>query len=146
MPEMSLTEAAKWAGVTRPTIFKALTSGRLSGHKDDSGQWRINPAELERVYAPGKPVDVSGNGKLSTSDIGYAIKERDREIALLREVTADLRTERDRLLGLLEANTRLLTHEQQKAPEAIPQALASAAASPILPRARAWVRAQLGRL
>jgi len=89
---------------------------------------------------------VSGNGKLSKSDIGYAIEERDREIALLREVTADLRTKRDRLLGLLEANTRLLTHEQQKEPEIVPQALAPAAASPILPRARAWIRAQLGRL
>jgi len=146
MPEMSLTEAAKWAGVTRPNIFKALTNGRLSGCKNDSGQWRINPAELERVYAPGKPVNMPGNGKLSTSDIGHAIEERDREMALLREVTADLRTERDRLLGLLEANTHLLTHEQQKAPETVPQSMSAAAVSPILLRARAWVRMQLARL
>ena len=41
-----LTEAAKWAGVTRPTIFKALKSGKLSGQKDDAGEWRIDPAEL----------------------------------------------------------------------------------------------------
>ena len=51
---MTLTEAAKWAGVTRPTIFKALKNGKLSGQKDDAGEWRIEPAELERVYQPGK--------------------------------------------------------------------------------------------
>lgn len=122
MPDMTLSEAAKWAGVTRPTIHKALTSGRLSGRRDDNGQWRIDPAELERVYSPaarGGPVDVSGNGQLSSLDIASVMAAKDREIELLREMAAkaeareaDLRVERDRLLGIVEAAQRQLTHER----------------------------------
>ncbi len=85
MPDMTLTEAAKWAGVTRPTIFKAIKSGKLFGRKDDAGEWRIDPAELERAYHPGKQGNVSGNTGLSMSDIAEATAAKDREIALLQE-------------------------------------------------------------
>ena len=116
---MTLTEAAKWAGVTRPTIFKALKSGKLSGHKDDAGEWRIDPAELERVYQPGKQGNVSGNSRLSVPDIAEAIAAKDREIALLQDALADARTQRDRAMELAASQTRLLTHQQeQKAPTA----------------------------
>ena len=79
MPEMTLTEAAKGAGVTRPTIFKALKSSRLSGHKDETGEWRIEPSELERVYELRRPGDTAGNTALSTSDIADAVAARDRK-------------------------------------------------------------------
>lgn len=115
MPDMTLTEAANWAGVTRPTIFKALKGGRLSGHKDDTGEWRIDPAELERVYQPNKMGNVSGNAGLSISDIAEAIAAKDREITLLREALDDARGQRDRAMALAEAQTRLLTHQQEKA-------------------------------
>ena len=113
MPDMTLTEAAKWAGVTRPTIFKALKSGRLSGRKDETGEWRIDPAELERVYAPKRPGDTAGNGALSTSDIADALAVRDREIALLREALDDARAQRDKAMALAEAQTRMLAHQQE---------------------------------
>src|SRR3954447_7385149 len=124
MPEMTLSEAAKWAGVTRPTIHKALTSGRLSGRRDDNGQWRIDPTELERVYMPRKTgggiVAVSGNSAVSTFDIVDVIAAKERELELLREIAAkaetreaDLRTERDRLLGIVEAAQRQITHQAE---------------------------------
>lgn len=115
MPEMTLTEAARWAGVTRPTIFKALKGGRLSGRKDDSGEWRIDPSELERVYRLGQPGDISGNAEAPVPDIDEAIAAKDREIALLREALDDARVQRDRAMELAEAQTRLLTHQQEKA-------------------------------
>lgn len=122
MAEMTLSDAAKWTGKTRPTIHKALTTGRLSGRKDSNNEWKIDPAELERVYPAYKPVDVSGDGKVSGIDIGELIAGKDREIALLRELAnkadetaADLRSERDKLIGVIENQTRLLTHEQEKA-------------------------------
>ena len=56
MPDMTLTEAAEWAGVGRPTIHKALTgklgNRHLSGRQDEKKQWWINPAELARVFEP----------------------------------------------------------------------------------------------
>jgi len=115
MPEMTLTEAAKWAGVTRPTIFKALKSGRLSGRKDEAGEWRIEPAELERVYAVKQPGDMVGNTLLSMPDIADALAAKDREIALLREALDDARAQRDRAMALAEAQTRLVTHQQEQA-------------------------------
>ncbi len=117
---MTLTEAAKWAGVTRPTIFKALKSGKLSGQKDDAGEWRIDPAELERVYQPGKQGNVSGNGRLSVPDIAEAIAAKDREIALLQDALADARTQRDRAMELAASQTRLLTHQQEQKALAVP--------------------------
>jgi hypothetical protein len=49
MPEMTLSQAAEWAGKTRSTVFKAIKSGRLSARRTDDGQWMIDPAELARV-------------------------------------------------------------------------------------------------
>jgi hypothetical protein len=119
MPELTLSEAAKWAGVTRPTIHKALTSGRLSGRKGDNGQWKIAVSELDRIYARSKTANMSGN-----TSIAELMAAKDREIALHRRLAeqaeataADLRKERDRLLGIVEAAGRLLTQQASKAPE-----------------------------
>lgn len=128
MPEMTLSEAARWAGVTRATIHKALKGGRLSGRKDDSGEWRIDPSELERVYQPGKPVDVSPDRGVSSTDTAELMAAKDREMTLLREMLAevraqrdDARVQRDRAMELAEAQTRLLTHQQEKAsPTTVP--------------------------
>ena len=124
MPEMTLSEAAKWAGVTRATIHKALRGGRLSGRKDDAGEWRIDPAELERVYQPGKTVDVSRYSEVSNADIGGLMAAKDRELALMREMLAEVRAQRDdameqrdKAMELADRHTRLLTHQaEQKAP------------------------------
>ena len=64
MPEMTLSEAAKWAGVTRATIHKALRGGRLSGRKDDAGEWRIDPAELERIRQRESDITKERIGKI----------------------------------------------------------------------------------
>ncbi len=116
MPEMTFSEAAKWAGLSRPTIFKALKSGRLSGRKDAAGEWRIDPSELERVYQPGKHGNVSGNTELSNSGISEAIAGKDREIALLRDALADARTQRDKAMELAATQARLLTRQQEQPP------------------------------
>jgi hypothetical protein len=119
MPEMNLSEAAKWAGVTRPTIHKALTSGRLSGRKEDNGQWKIALSELDRIYVRSKTANMSGNTSLAE-----LMAAKDREIALHRQLAeqaeataADLRKERDRLLGIVEAAGRLLAQQASKARE-----------------------------
>ena len=124
MPEMTLSEAAKWAGVTRATIHKALKGGRLSGRKNDIGEWRIDPAELERVYQPGKAVDVSRDGAVSSSDTVALMAAKDRELALMREMLAEVRAQRDdaieqrdKAMELADRHTWLLTHQgKQKAP------------------------------
>src|SRR5690349_14087524 len=99
MPEMTLTEAASWAGKQRSTIFKAIKAGRISARKDDQGQFRIDPAELARVFQPAGSGNGSGNGAGEQSDTGRELRALERENALLREWLSDARAERDRLAG-----------------------------------------------
>jgi excisionase family DNA binding protein len=50
MAELSLREAAQQAGTSKSTILRAVKAGRLSATRDDDGGYRIDPAELHRVY------------------------------------------------------------------------------------------------
>lgn len=52
MANVSIREAAKLYQVSRPTLTKALQSGKISGVQDGKGQWQIDPSELARVYQP----------------------------------------------------------------------------------------------
>jgi hypothetical protein len=49
---LSLREAVKHFEVSRPTLQKALSTGKLSGVRDGQGHWTIDPSELARVYPP----------------------------------------------------------------------------------------------
>jgi hypothetical protein len=104
----SLKQAADAVGRGKPAILKAIKSGRISAQKDDNGQWQIDPAELHRVY----PM-VAGNGSGTAAgereEIPKSASNLDWEIELLRErlgekdeLIADLRTERNRLLAVIE--------------------------------------------
>jgi hypothetical protein len=118
MPEMTLSQAAEWAGKTRSTVFKAIKSGRLSARRTDDGQWMIDPAELARVYPPGDKGNGSGNSAGERHDTGRETGETEalKQVnVLLQEQVRDLRAERDRLLGVVEAHTRLLTNQRQEA-------------------------------
>lgn len=43
-------QAAQAAGISTPTITRAIKSGKISATKDHTGAWQIEPAELHRVY------------------------------------------------------------------------------------------------
>jgi hypothetical protein len=46
----SLAQAAKAAGKSRPTIARAIKSGKLSAGRATDGSYEIDPAELARVF------------------------------------------------------------------------------------------------
>ena len=50
MANISLREAVKHFDVSRPTLQKALKTGKISGKQDGQGHWLIDPSELARVY------------------------------------------------------------------------------------------------
>ncbi len=52
MANLSLREAAKHFEVSRPTLQKALSSGKITGVRDGKGHWTIHSSELARVYPP----------------------------------------------------------------------------------------------
>ena len=49
-PYLSLSAAAKEAGKSKSVLSNAIKQGRLSAARDEGGSYRIDPAELFRVY------------------------------------------------------------------------------------------------
>lgn len=101
----TLGEAAKASGKSKATISKAIKSGRLSAVKQDTGVFRIEVAELYRVY----PKTVDGNQErtpqtvVQTPENTPSVKELQARLEAAQErltdrdtVIADLREDRDR--------------------------------------------------
>jgi hypothetical protein len=111
MPVLSLTAAARLAGVDRQTIRRAIQSGRISATSGSDGNRGVELSELLRVYphasAQGAPRAPSGEMSQSAQGPrpGSAQAEIDalqRELELLRrQLDAALEREQ-RLLGIIE--------------------------------------------
>ncbi len=72
MANLSLREAAKHFEVSRPTLQKALSAGKITGVRDGQGHWTLDPSELARVYPPrsgsGQAEHLSLPVKLATAN------------------------------------------------------------------------------
>lgn len=90
-------QAAKAAGVSKTTISKALRTGRLSYIEKSSAGYRIDPAELHRVFpkVTGEPlaVDDREHPKVTPETGGRA--DLSEQVKLLREMLDDMKGERD---------------------------------------------------
>ena len=105
MAKLSMREAAKHFDVSRPTLQKALKSGKISGVQDGQGHWTIDPAELARVYQPRKAqaekVDNIDPAKLTSENTLFpgeieALKARLAEVEQRAAVAEALADERSR--------------------------------------------------
>jgi uncharacterized protein YicC (UPF0701 family) len=103
---LTLTEAAKATGLTRPGLLKAIQTGRLSASKNDLGQWRIDPAELFRVY---EPVNAETNENQPETKREFIAKE----LALTKRLLAQVEAERDHLRQSLTQALTMLTHQPE---------------------------------
>jgi hypothetical protein len=126
---LSLGKAAKEAGVAKSTISKALSSGKLSYREKNSDGYKIDPAELFRVYpkttktdadelslndwqssqADGETTPYSAKFEIQLAGLKSLIGEKDRRIADLEADRAQLREDRHRLTeNWQEERVRLL--------------------------------------
>ena len=112
--------AAKATGVSKPTITRAIKNGRISASGSAQEGYKIDPAELHRVF-PALP-STSDETPLvlrhETSDETGALQV---EIKVLRERLADKDGVIDDLRHRLDAEseerrklTMLLTHRQEQ--------------------------------
>lgn len=103
MPKLSLTQAAKEVGKSKPTISKAIKTGRLSAKKVGVG-YEIDAAELFRVYPkttqnePAKETTSTGEVNLLGLEVKMLREQLDRE----RDTVDDLRKRLDRAERLIE--------------------------------------------
>ena len=126
----TLGQAAKETGISKTAIARAIKSGRLSASRNDLGEYRIDPAELFRVYPVTPRVD---------SDAAHHATPKDytglhAQLEALREVLRQIEGERDDLrrrldeeaaerrqsAGEIRRLTLLLTDQRQ--PTTAPQA------------------------
>ena len=105
MVKLSIREAVKHYDVSRPTLQKALKSGKISGVQDGRGHWTIDPSELARLYhtrsAEVVKVDKPIPGNLTTGNTLLAgqveaLKERLAEVERRAAVAEALAEERGR--------------------------------------------------
>ena len=91
-------QAAEAAGISKATITRALKSGKISGIKDDSGAWIIDPAELHRVFPPvaDEPSETRIMQQPATHEKPNETGLLERENQMLREALAEARQEQDR--------------------------------------------------
>jgi hypothetical protein len=102
----SLKQAAEAAGKSKPTILRAIQSGRISAARDPNTMaWLIEPAELHRVYPltdePLRNTEMTRDVIPSDSavlqrELDLLREERERERRDAQATIADLRERLDR--------------------------------------------------
>lgn len=122
--DLSLADAASAVKRTKQALAQAVQRGRLSATKDANGQWRIDTAELFRVYPPdGKDLDQAGDKDLVV--LRTRLAELEAQHHADRELIAELRVARDQWQR--QAETLLLALPAGLAP---PTAAPTAAVAP----------------
>jgi hypothetical protein len=95
----TLGQAARATGKAKPTIARAIQTGRISASRSEDGSWAIDPAELHRVY----PMTGQTNGPMlrdlpgesAGTSLADLLAERDRLVAQQQETIRDLRARLD---------------------------------------------------
>ncbi|HET6377231.1 MAG TPA: hypothetical protein VFG05_02825 [Methylocella sp.] len=125
---LTLGQAAREAGVAKSTISKALASGKLSYREKNSDGYKIDPAELFRVFpktskntsdetssndwqlsSHGAEMPYSAKFEIELARLKSLVEEKDRRIADLESDRAQLREDRHRLTeNWQEERVRLL--------------------------------------
>jgi hypothetical protein len=110
----SLAEAARATGTNKTTILRAIKSGKVSGSKDDHGNWLVEPAELHRVYpavdqrSEARTDAMQRDATPSTAALEAQITALRDTAELLRAQLDDVRTDRDHWRDQAQAVTRQL--------------------------------------
>jgi Helix-turn-helix domain len=97
--KMTLGQAAKHSGFSKPTLSRAIKNGKLSASRLEDGSYAVDPAELERW------MDSNGHRnttltRLATPDETPETPIDNRslqvEVKMLREMLDNLNVERER--------------------------------------------------
>ena len=117
--QLTLGQAARASGVSKSYLSKLIRRGKISAERQASGEYRIDPSELDRIAAirPQKQDDTGVQEQSDTPEkTGW---ERERELLLLLvakqdQTIEDLRADRDawRVQAERAQQTPLLTTQE----------------------------------
>lgn len=140
MVSLTLSQAAKATSKSKSTLNRAIKSGRLSATRNADGTFSIDPSELARAFPQNDPehaplvhhepaLERPGTEEFSRNAMLEQLLEREREaLAREREVSADLKEDRDRWRAQATGLLSDLRTAQEKA--------ASAASPEVFPEPR----------
>ena len=126
MKHLTLGEAAKMTGKSKPTISKAVKDGRLSGQKID-GVYQIEVSELLRVYSAKTTSEALSVSKPSQPSSAIDELEKmylEKQVADLENRLSEMKDERDQ--AMIEAKTdraRMYALLEDQRPKSIIQRL-----------------------
>ena len=132
MARVSISEAARLASVSRPTIYKLLKSGELSYTsvvKHGKPVKTIDTAELMRVFGAIEVVSVDKSDAVKFDDISTSVnsdllQSLQHQLTLLQTENAGLKdavNARDEHISSLRQAMQLLEHKQSASdPQSVP--------------------------
>ncbi|ACA18281.1 hypothetical protein M446_3915 [Methylobacterium sp. 4-46] len=97
--------------MSRSAIWRAISAGRLAAQRREDGEFRIAPAELQRVYPRAAPPDNPLDQEAQRADavaLRLRLAAAEAEIGGLREMVEELRRARDQWQQQAERLTRAL--------------------------------------
>ena len=130
--------AAKATGKSKPTITRAIKNGQMSAIKEADGSYKIDPAELHRVFQL-VTLDGNANGDMMRNETQNSNGMLQGAVEVLRELVRQIEGERDDLRRRLDNSegarereteareqaaleirrlTLMITHQQQQKAEA----------------------------
>jgi hypothetical protein len=108
--KLTLGQAAKAAGISKPSLSAAIKKGRISAPKNESGIYEIDPAELFRVYPQKQEANPLDNG----SDLTQTNGKKSVSSGVNKEVLDLLLAERDKLLEEKDKTIKRLEDEKSE--------------------------------
>lgn len=109
--EITLAEAATAVNMTKPGLLKAIKTGRLSAVKDANGTWKLDTAELFRVYSPANRKADPAEAELAPAHTELAVVKA--KLAAAEAMVDELRRSRDAWQA--QAERLALTSTSEKA-------------------------------
>jgi hypothetical protein len=127
MALVGLKRASELTGKNQSTIHRAMKAGRLSYSLSDSGERLLDTSELNRLFpvkngddALRKDAPDEPRKDAQAADLHARLIFMQQRIVGLEVDKADLRAERDRLLGVIETQAqqvKLLTDQRSPTPQ-----------------------------
>ncbi len=144
MANLSIREAVKHFDVSRPTLTKALKSGKIAGVQDGQGQWHIDPSELARIYKTRKPEAVNavsdepGNLSIANTPLAAEVEVLRERLAQAEQRAAVAEAEKRILADLAEERARHLDDLRRMLTPPTTPPTPEPAPAPIPTRRRWW--------
>ncbi len=119
MTIFTLTEAATEVGRSKSTLLRAIDAGRLSATRNEHGDYRVDAAELFRVYPPQSAQQSSGpvapSDPATTDAVNKLVSQLVAKDEKIDRMEAELADAEQRLAEHREASRALMSPEDFEA-------------------------------